>query len=77
MDRRGDMGYALQSILRTSLEAKGTRWDLCGELLGSCAAQGLLGGAHIEAGARLLLNELDDITVDVPKAPGQVRSRVA
>ncbi len=73
MDGGAELSEAFSGILRTSLEAKGTHWGLCAQLLAASAGDaGLLRAEHVHEGARALLAELDDMCIDVPKAPGQV-----
>jgi MA3 domain len=62
----------VESMLTNSLEMKGTNWENLYSLLERCAASNSIPQAALEQGIRKLLEKLDDLTVDVPKAPVQI-----
>lgn len=71
------MPAAIELMLHHTLEGKGTNWQVFSKLLVTASAEGEEEGAildkeAVESGVRALLNNLDDLQVDVPKAPVQV-----
>lgn len=72
VDANADMAVVVEQALTVSLETKGTNWDNLRDLLTQAGEENIIGQEQFHAGARQLLNALDDITVDVPKAPAQV-----
>ena len=71
-DGKAEMANVFETLLTTSLEGKDTSWETLQELLKTCGEEKLFAQADFEQGARQLLDKLDDLTVDVPKAPVQV-----
>lgn len=72
VEGKADMGNVFESLLLNSLEGKDTSWETLQELLKACGDEKIIAQADFEQGARQLLDRLDDLTVDVPKAPAQV-----
>jgi hypothetical protein len=74
------MSEAVELMFNHTLEGKGTNWEVFSKLLVAASAEGEEEGASpaildkevVESGVRALLNNLDDLQVDVPKAPVQV-----
>ena len=71
-DGQANMASVFELMLTVSLESKETSWETLRDLLKSAHEEKLIGKEDFEQGARELLNKLDDLTVDVPKAPLQV-----
>lgn len=69
-----DKPSLVTTMFTSSLEMKGTSWDRFYEVLEQSAKPDtdMLSGADLDKGVRGLLNNLDDLAVDVPKAPAQV-----
>lgn len=67
-----DVPSLLEVLLTHSLETKGTDWDMLHALLRSAVEDKAVQAADLEKGVRQLLDQLDDLSVDVPKAPLQV-----
>ena len=74
------MPEAVELMFNYTLEGKGTNWEVFSKLLVAACAEGeeegvstaILDKEAVESGVRALLNNLDDLQVDVPKAPVQV-----
>jgi hypothetical protein len=72
VEGKADMANVFDNLLTVSLESKDTSWETLNELLKACGEDKVVAQADFEKGARQLLDKLDDLTVDVPKAPAQV-----
>ncbi len=77
VEGKADMANVFGNLLMTSLESKETSWETLEELLKACGDEKIIAQADFEQGARQLLDRLDDLTVDVPKAPAQVAEVLA
>lgn len=71
-DGKANMANVIEQMLTVSLESKATSWETLRDLLKAAHEEKMIEQADFEQGARQLLNKLDDLTVDVPKAPVQV-----
>lgn len=71
-DAQANMAAVVDQMISVSLESKETSWDTLGDLFKACGEEKLILQSHYEEGSRKLLDKLDDVTVDVPKAPVQV-----
>jgi len=72
VEGKADLANVFESLLLNSLESKDTSWETLHELLKTCGNEKIVAQADFEKGARQLLDKLEDLTVDVPKAPAQV-----
>jgi MA3 domain len=72
VEGKADMANVFENFLTNSLESKDTSWETLQDLLKVCGEEKVIAQADFEKGARQLLDKLDDLTVDVPKAPLQV-----
>ena len=71
-EAQANMAAVVDLLVSVSLESKETSWDTLRDLLKACGEEKLIVESHFEEGSRKLLDKLDDVTVDVPKAPVQV-----
>ncbi|KAI3424276.1 hypothetical protein D9Q98_009630 [Chlorella vulgaris] len=74
VDRGADVAALFEGVVNSSLEGKGTDWDVLGAVLGAACEEGVLQSTVLDGCARRLLDNLDDLAVDVPKAPVQIGS---
>ena len=67
-----DMAELVEAMFTVSLDLKTTSWPLLSDLLASLAKAELVSSGDVQKGVRELLNVLDDVAVDAPKAPAQL-----
>lgn len=75
LDAGTDDRVIVEQCFNISLEMKGTDWDKFSAFL--VQASESLSVSAMEGGSRQLLNKLDDLSVDVPKAPLQIGKVIA
>ena len=64
-----DLSELVEAMFTVSLDLKTTSWPLLSDLLASLAKAELVSSGDVQKGVRELLNVLDDVAVDAPKAP--------
>jgi hypothetical protein len=67
-----DLSELVEAMFTVSLDLKTTSWPLLSDLLASLAKAELVSSGDVQKGVRELLNVLDDVAVDAPKAPAQL-----
>lgn len=67
-----DLAELVEAMFTVSLDLKTTSWPLLSDLLASLAKAELVSSGDVQKGVRELLNVLDDVAVDAPKAPAQL-----
>ena len=67
-----DLSELVEAMFTVSLDLKTTSWPMLSDLLASLAKAELVSSGDVQKGVRELLNVLDDVAVDAPKAPAQL-----
>ena len=67
-----DLSELVEALFSVSLDLKTTSWPRLSDLLASLAKAELISSGDVLKGVRELLNVLDDVAVDAPKAPAQL-----